>query len=58
LQIRPRDPETLFNLALLYTEIQQYSNAEETWRRYLAVDSTSAWAEEARSHLLEVQKKK
>ncbi len=57
-QARPGNSEALFNLALLYTNIQQYSNAEEAWKRYLAVDSSGAWADQARKHLDEVVKKK
>jgi hypothetical protein len=32
--------------------------AEQAWSQYLAVDSTSPWAQEARDHLRRLQEKK
>jgi CHAT domain-containing protein len=52
--------EALFNRALLYQEMMLPAQAEEDWRRYLELDSTSKWADEARHNLklLEDQRKR
>jgi CHAT domain-containing protein len=52
--------EALFNRALLYEEMGPPAKAEEQWRAYLAKDSNSDWAEEARQKLriIEQQHKK
>lgn len=53
-------PDALFNLALLYQTTQSWKEAEESWQRFLAVESKTKWAEEANRHLgiaLEAQKK-
>jgi pentatricopeptide repeat protein len=41
----------LFNLALAYERTQAWDLAAETWERYLKVDSSSGWAEEAKENL-------
>jgi hypothetical protein len=48
---------TLFNLAIAYEKTHAWDLAVETWNKYLQVDSTSGWADEARQHLKEAQKK-
>ena len=47
----------LFNLAIAYEKTQAWDMAVETWNKYLEVDSTSGWADEARQHLRDAQKK-
>jgi CHAT domain-containing protein len=47
----------LFNLAITYEKTQAWDLAVETWNKYLQVDGTSGWANEARQHLKEAQKK-
>lgn len=47
----------LFNLALAYEKTQAWDLAVETWQKYLQVDSTSGWANEARQHLKDAQTK-
>lgn len=47
----------LFNLAIAYEKTQAWDLAVETWNKYLQVDSTSGWADEARQHLKDAQKK-
>lgn len=47
----------LFNLAIAYQKTQAWDMAVETWNKYLQVDSTSGWADEARQHLRDAQKK-
>lgn len=51
LKLQPDSPEALFNLALLNQTRKLWKEAEEGWKRYLAVDAKSRWAEEARRYL-------
>lgn len=46
LAIEPRDPSALFNAAL--ASEAWHLDADAAWSAYLAVDSTSPWADEAR----------
>ncbi len=41
----------LFNLAIAYEKTQAWDLAVETWEKYLQVDSTSGWTNEARQRL-------
>lgn len=41
----------VFNLALFYERTNATAQAEAQWKRYLELDSTSAWADEARERL-------
>jgi len=41
----------LFNLAIAYEKTEAWDLAVETWEKYLQVDSTSGWANEARQRL-------
>ncbi len=43
--------EALFNRALILERLGLYSQARAAWERYLAVDSGSEWAREARERL-------
>ncbi|MEA2490440.1 MAG: hypothetical protein QOH21_2232 [Acidobacteriota bacterium] len=54
LRINPKLPEALFNRALIVTQLGVHDQARAAWRRYLAVDSSSPWATEARTHLQEL----
>src|ERR1051326_7782557 len=47
----------LFDLALAYQKTQAWDLAVETWNKYLQVDSSSRWADEARQHLKDAQTK-
>ncbi|HJQ40366.1 MAG TPA: CHAT domain-containing protein [Thermoanaerobaculia bacterium] len=49
LKIDPRLPEALFNRALILESLGVMAQAREAWDQYLAIDSTSAWAQEART---------
>jgi CHAT domain-containing protein/tetratricopeptide (TPR) repeat protein len=58
---RALDPslaDALFNLALVYEGLTLYAQAEETWKTYLAQDSTSPWAVEARRRLAQLEEKR
>lgn len=53
----PDDPLALFNRAICLEKLHLYSPAIIDWQRYLRIDSTSSWAEEARQRLVGVQTK-
>jgi len=48
LDIEPRNPSALFNAALASEALYLVASAESAWGAYLAVDSTSPWANDAR----------
>ncbi|HEY3839320.1 MAG TPA: hypothetical protein VGL72_22260 [Bryobacteraceae bacterium] len=54
----PSNPVALFNRAAALEEMLLIDRAEQAWSQYLAVDSTSPWAQEARDHLRRLQEKK
>jgi CHAT domain-containing protein len=47
----------LFNLALAYEKTQAWDLAVSTWEKYLQVDSTSDWTDEAQQHLKDAKAK-
>jgi tetratricopeptide (TPR) repeat protein len=51
LAIDPQLNEALFNRSLIIERIGLKDDARDAWTRYLAADSTSDWAGEARQHL-------
>jgi tetratricopeptide (TPR) repeat protein len=50
LRIDPRSPDALFNRAVALDALQR-PEALQAYERYLAVDSTSPWADEVRKHI-------
>jgi CHAT domain-containing protein len=54
LQLDKDLPEALFNRALVLERLGLADAAREAWSRYLEVDPSSKWAEEARTHLAEL----
>lgn len=50
LSLQPQSPEALFNRAIVIDHLGLRDDAREAWDRYLAIDSTSEWADEARTH--------
>ncbi len=52
LSLQPQFPEALFNRALVLERLGLRDDAREAWERYLVSDSTTAWAAEAREHLI------
>lgn len=46
-----------FNRALCYYRLEMLTNAKDDWKIYLEQDSTSRWADKARSYLQEIDKK-
>src|SRR6516164_4575098 len=51
LQVAPDYTDAMFNLALLLQRTNQYAEATNYWRRYLANDRQSEWATRARRSL-------
>jgi Flp pilus assembly protein TadD len=51
LRVAPDYADAMFNLALLLQRTNQYAEAAEYWRRYLASDCQSDWAARARRSL-------
>jgi tetratricopeptide (TPR) repeat protein len=51
LRAAPDYADAMFNLALLLQRKNQYQEAADYWRRYLASDSCSDWAARARRSL-------
>jgi len=51
IQLAPRSAEGHFNRALILTRMGSRERAAAAWRDYLAIDSTSPWADEARRRL-------
>jgi CHAT domain-containing protein/tetratricopeptide (TPR) repeat protein len=51
---QPRSAEARFNLALALTRSRLLLKARRQWLDYLAIDLSSPWAAEARSHLQEI----
>lgn len=52
------DAAALFNRAMVFERTAQYDLAVEDWQRYLAMDSQSGWAGEARRRLTQIEEKK
>jgi CHAT domain-containing protein/cytochrome c-type biogenesis protein CcmH/NrfG len=50
LTLQPENTTALFNRAIVAEHQFLYRQALEDWEHYLKLDSTSQWAEEARSH--------
>ena len=50
-QIAPDYADAIFNIALLLQRKNEYAEAADYWRRYLANDSQSEWAGRARRSL-------
>ena len=51
LRVAPDYMDAMFNLALLLQRKNQYVEATDYWRRYLAADAKSEWATRARRSL-------
>ena len=51
LRVAPDYADAMFNLALLLQRKNQYAEAADYWRRYLAADRQSEWAARARRSL-------
>ncbi len=54
LSLDPQLAEALFNRALMIERLGLRTDARNAWMRYLQIDATSGWADEARAHLAAV----
>lgn len=54
----PRQPRARFNLALIYQRMWLLDDAITSWRAFLELDGSSAWAQEAREALAEAERLK
>ncbi len=54
----PDNLEALYNLAILYELAGSFEQAQEAWDKYLLLDSSSAWAEEARRRQKDLNEKR
>lgn len=55
LALKPNLTEALFNRALLKQREKLWREAQADWNKYLEIDPSSKWAEEARIHLEQVK---
>ncbi len=55
LKIDPRHRKAQYSLALAREKTGQVARARVAWERYLELDDTSEWADQARSHLESLQ---
>lgn len=55
LDIYPEYKEAQYALALTYQGMGKHRKAAREWRRYLEIDPESAWSEEARLHLEQLE---
>lgn len=58
LAAKPDHKEAIFNRTIVYERMSLFHEAEHDWRRYLKLDASGGWADEARRRLAEVQHKK
>ncbi|MBO0797970.1 MAG: hypothetical protein J2P31_04035, partial [Blastocatellia bacterium] len=54
-ELNPRLSESWFNRALCYEQMNLFHQAESDWQQFLALDGSSAWADEARDHLVKLR---
>ncbi len=55
LETKPRFLPASFNMAVVLERVHLLEEAIAAWRRYLAMDFTSGWADEARSRMVTLQ---
>jgi CHAT domain-containing protein len=56
-ELAPGRIEVKFNLALALERLSQSADAGQVWRDFLAADARSGWADEARAHLREIERR-
>jgi tetratricopeptide (TPR) repeat protein len=55
---RPNEPRFLFNLALVYERMALVNEAIDAWNRYLKLDASGPWSDEARKRLGELEQRR
>src|SRR5216684_416680 len=58
LKAKPNSPEAVFNRAVVYERMYLYEDAVGEWKRYLEMDPSGAWREEAKRRLADLEQKK
>jgi Flp pilus assembly protein TadD len=58
LKAKPNSPEAVFNRAVVFDRLNMTDDAEGEWRRYLEMDKSGAWHDEAQRRLQAVEQKK
>jgi tetratricopeptide (TPR) repeat protein len=58
LKARPDDSVAIFNRAIVYERMLLYEDAIRDWRRYLELDPSGPWREEAQQRLAGLEQKK
>lgn len=58
LRIDPRNVDALFNLAIDYEKVGMLDESAAAWNRFLGIEKGTAWREEARRRLAEVEERK
>jgi CHAT domain-containing protein len=56
-ELAPDLPEAWFNRALIDEQMFKMTEAQKDWERFLALDSTSQWADEARLRLAKLRQR-
>ncbi len=54
-ELAPKLPEAWFNRAIIDEQMYKMAQAQQDWERFLELDSTSKWAEEARDRLAKLR---
>ncbi len=57
LQLQTSQPDTVFNLALVYERAGLLEESVATWQQFLVIEPTGEWADEARRRLSSVQER-
>jgi len=57
IKAKPGNPVALFNRAVLYERMLRYEDAIRDWRRYLELDPSGPWREEAQQRLAGLEQK-
>jgi tetratricopeptide (TPR) repeat protein len=55
IRLQPRAPDVIFNRALVLERMMLKDQAILEWEAYLKLDGSTAWADEARTHLAELK---
>jgi CHAT domain-containing protein len=58
LRTRPKSLVTVFNLALVFEDMNSVDDAIREWRRYLALDPSGPWCVEVQRRLTDLEQKK
>lgn len=57
IQKGPKDSIALFNRGIVLEHMFLFDQALDDWQQYLKIDATGEWADEARKHVADIQRK-